>query len=176
MKKLAIALCLTLTACTSMNDALTPSVKIQQNAFDGSLEVIQAPVSAASSMSEAKHTLAFKWAKQTPDVIYLYAGVAGIETVSGLAFNVDGEIIDNIKKVGITNVDLGHTATLNLPNRSTAAFVISKRDFEKISKGDLVKMKVEMLNSYSVSSFGKSVFASINSKLTPFIAAIEQNI
>lgn len=180
MKLLLIVLCLALTACSSLNeklnDSLTPSLKIENNSFDGTLEITQDAVSAASSMSEATHTLAFKWTKKEPDNIYLYAGVSGIETVNGLAFNVDGEIIDNIKKVGATDIDLGHTATLNLPNRSTAAFIISRNDFEKIANGNLVKMKVEMRNNYSVSSFGKSVFASINSKLTPFIVAINKNI
>lgn len=175
MKPIIIALCLTLTACASMNDALTPSVEIKENSFDGTLEVTQAPVSSASSMSEAHHTLGFKWTKSTPEIVYLYAGVSGIKIINGLSFNVDG-VIMNIRKVGTTDIDLGHTATLNLPNRSTAAFVISREDFEKVAEGSLVKMKVEMQNTYSVSSFGKNSTATVNSKLTPFIAAIKQNI
>ena len=53
-----------LICCASINQGLTPSAKTLVSDFDGSIEVIQKPVSAASSLSEGWHTLGFRWSSK----------------------------------------------------------------------------------------------------------------
>lgn len=174
MNKLILACVLLLSACTSMNQALSPSLQVQKNDFDGTMEIIQPEVSAASSLSEAYHTLGFKWSAKKPDSVFLYVGVYGIESIRGVAFNLDGNIIESTTKIGLTDIDLGHTEFVNLPNRSMATFVMPLNDFKKLAASDLVKMKVEMGNSYSVSSFGKNTSAVVSPKLVLFTSEVDK--
>ncbi|MEL4292894.1 hypothetical protein [Shewanella xiamenensis] len=160
--------------CASLNDQLTPSATRKVNNFDGSIEVIQPPVSAASSMSEEPITLGMMWKETYPEQVLLSVGVSGIEAVTNVEFNVDGQIMKSAVKSGLTDVNLGHTATLNLPNRSTGYFVIPLDDLKRISLGNVVKVRVTLRNSYVVSSFGKEVPATIVSKFPTFFKEISK--
>ncbi|TNC82772.1 MAG: hypothetical protein C9356_02570 [Oleiphilus sp.] len=154
-------LVLFLTACASMNDKMTPSVTVIKDQFDGSVIVRQEPVSAASSLSEGWHTLGFEWTQNHPDVVFLQVGVSGVTNVMGVAFNVDGEIIENISKA---------STLTKYGNWSTRRLVMSYADFEKVARGKDVKMKVMQIDEYSVSSFGAANSGAIvNSKFEPFL-------
>ena len=154
-----------LSACESINSSMTSSMKIQEDDFDGTLIVSQSPVSAASSTKEAWHTLGFEWLQKYPDVVFLEVGVSGITNVMGVAFNVDGEIIKNIKQA---------SSLTKYGDWSTRRLVLSFDDFEKIASGNDIKMKVIQIDTYSVSSFGsKNSAAIVNLKFPPFLQKIK---
>lgn len=166
MRTLFIALtALLLTACMSMNDAMTPDASVRTDDFDGSKEVIQKPVSAASSISEGWNTLGFRWNSQAPTVVYLTAGAEGITNVSGLKFNVDGEFITASEASTLTDYD----------QWSTRQFAVSWEQFLKIANGKVVKMRIEKIDTYQNSSFGtENSGGLVNKKFPPFIAKVKQ--
>jgi hypothetical protein len=152
-----------ITSCASFNAAMTPSVKVMKDDFDNSTIIYQAPVSSASSMSESFSTLGFEWSSNTPNNVYLIAGVRGIENISGVAFNIDGEVLENIKIASsLTKYDTW----------STRRFVISKANFIRLTKASSVKMKVSQIDTYTVSSFGLGSLAVVSSKFEPFLALV----
>jgi hypothetical protein len=154
-----------LTGCAATNDALTPSLAQIKDDFDGSLIVRQVPVSAASSLGEAWHTLGFEWTQKTPDTVYLTAGAHGIVNVEKLAFNADGRIIDNIRTA---------SATTEYGQWSTRRFAMSWDDFVTVANARSVKMRVSMINEYTVSSFGPAHPATVDSKISPFVARVQE--
>lgn len=156
-----IALIMTMFGCASMNDALTPGLKIEKDRFDNSLRLYQAPVSS-SGIREDWHTLGFEWNETTPEIVYLTVGAQGITNVSGVHFNVNGEII---KSAGDASVNT------NYGDFSTRRFYIPIQDFIKIAEASLVKMKVIQIDSYTVSSFGEGagMLRTIDSKFAPFV-------
>lgn len=158
----------TISGCTRFNDAMTPSLSVQQDQFDNSLIITQPPVSSASGLSEGWHTLGFQWSNKFPDVVFIEVGVSGITNVMGVAFNVDGLIIENIKQA---------SNLTKYGSWSTRRLVIPISDFLKVAHGNDVKMKVMQIDTYSVSSFGlKNSGAVVNSKFGPFIQKLkEQN-
>ena len=158
----------TISSCASFNDAMTPSLSVQQDQFDGSLIITQPPVSAASGLSEGWHTLGFQWSNKFPKVVFLEVGVSGITNVMGVAFNVDGQIIENIKEA---------SSLTKYGDWSTRRLVMPVSDFLKVAQGNDVKMKVMQIDTYSVSSFGPTNSgAIINAKFAPFIQKLkEQN-
>lgn len=166
MFRLLIVLVSLLSGCASFNDAMTPSLSVITDKFDGSLIIEQPAVSAASSISESSHTLGFQWYQKYPEVIFLEVGVIGITNVMGVAFNVDGEIIKNIDKA---------STLTNYGDWSTRRLVLPINDFVRIAQGKDVKMKVMQIDSYSVSSFGtENSGAIVNSKLPPFILKLKE--
>jgi hypothetical protein len=158
-----------ITGCAGLNDQMTPSLSVYQDHFDGSLRIEQPPVSAASSISEGWHTLGFQWNQNFPDVVFLEVGVSGITNVMGVAFNVDGQIIENVKEASILT---------QYGDWSTRRLVMPMSDFIKVSQGNDVKMKVMQIDTYSVSSFGSANSgAVVNTKFAPFIQKLkEQNL
>jgi len=155
-----------LSGCASMNDSLTPSVTTKKDAFDGTLIINQSPVSSASKMSEPWHTMGFTWKEQNPDTVYVTAGVHGINNITKLAFNVDGEIINNIRTA---------SSLTNYGDWSTRKFAVPIQTFVKIAKGKDVKMRISQIDTYSVSSFGSSnTGAIVNSKFPPFLAELKK--
>jgi len=133
-------------SCASINQGLTPGAKIIVSDFDNSIEIIQKPVSAASSLREGWHTLGFRWNNNAPDLIFLTVGIKGIENISGVAFNVDDQIIRAEVASNLTDYD----------EWSTRQFSMSLNQFKKMAIAQIVKMKVLMIDKYSVSSFGQS--------------------
>ncbi|MCW8857007.1 MAG: hypothetical protein OQJ95_06540 [Kangiella sp.] len=167
MKNLLMGtLLLTLMAgCASMNDALTPDTQVRVDDFDGSKEIIQKPVSAASSMSEGWNTLGFRWNSKAPDIVFMNAGAEGITNVTGLEFNVDGDFVIAQEASHLTKYG----------QWSTRQFAVSLDDFMKIAKGKVVKMKVVMIDEYAVSSFGTEVNgAVVNSKFPKFLEQLKK--
>jgi hypothetical protein len=156
----------TVSGCASFNDAMTPSLSVQQDQFDGSLIITQPPVSAASGLSEGWHTLGFQWSNKFPSVVFLEVGVSGITNVMGVAFNVDGQIIENIKEA---------SALTKYGDWSTRRLVMPISDFLKVAQGKDVKMKVIQIDTYSVSSFGSANSGAIvNQKIGPFIQKLKE--
>jgi len=154
------------SGCASVNDAMTPSLSVFKDDFDGSTIVRQSPVSSSSSLSEGWHTLGFEWNQKTPDTVFITAGTNGITNVTDVAFNVDGQVISNIKPVS-TITEYG--------SWSTRRFHMPLEDFLKVANGKSVKMKLTRNNDYSVSSFGTEVSgAVVSSKLPPFVGKLKE--
>jgi len=154
--------------CQSFNQGMTPGVKVIKSDFDGHTEIIQPPVSAASSLKESWHTMGFRWTDEAPDTVFLKVGVPGIENVEGCAFNIDGQIIE--AKVASATTEYG---TISNGKQSYRQFVVPLSVFKKISSAKIVKMKVSSINNYSVSSFGEERSGAIvNGKIDAFITAL----
>jgi hypothetical protein len=156
-----------LAGCASMNDAMTPSLKVERDDFDSSLRILQPPVSS-SGVSDDWHTLGFEWNEKTPKIIYLTVGAMGITNISDAQFNVDGELIDSLKEAsGFTSYG----------DWSTRRFYLPIYDFVKLAKGNLVKMKVVKFDKYSVSAFGEGagITRTIDQKFPPFLKALVEN-
>ncbi len=150
-----------------MNDALTPSVSINKDDFDNSTRILQPPVSA-SGITEDWHTLGFEWNENTPSVVYITVGTQGINNVSGVNFNVNGNIIKSAKNASVNT---------NYGDFSTRRFYIPIRDFKLIAQAKLVKMKVIHIDNYTVSSFGESAgMRTINTKFSPFLEAVNNHL
>lgn len=161
----ALILAATLPGCAStggsFNDAMTPSVRVAYDKFDDSTIIVQPPVSAASSLKDDWHTLGFEWLSRNPTEVFLTAGINGTTAVSELAFNVDGVFITDIRQASL------HTEFEN--GWSSRRFVMSLEDFLKVSRGQVVHMRLGQLNSYTVSSFGSAhPKAIVNAKIKPF--------
>jgi hypothetical protein len=153
-----------LVGCTSMNDALTPSLQLIKDDFDGAMIVRQAPVSAASGLGDAWHTLGFEWTQKTPNLVYVTAGVQGITNIYQLAFNADGRVIDNLNMA---------SAQTDYSQWSTRRFSMTWDDFLAVANAKEVKMRVSRANEYTVSSFGPvHANALVNAKLVPFVAKV----
>ncbi|HKQ24123.1 MAG TPA: hypothetical protein VJT81_06740 [Burkholderiales bacterium] len=158
----------TLFGCASFNDSMTPSVQTIKDDFDGSQIVRQEPVSAASSLNEAWHTLGFEWRTNNPDVVIITAGVNGIVNISTVAFNADDRIIDKFTEAS-RFTDHG-TPGDYAPPGSTRRFAMSWDDFLTIAHAKSVKMRLSQIDAYSVSSFGPShAGATVNTKFAPFL-------
>jgi hypothetical protein len=160
------AILVALSGCASINDAMTPSVQVKKDQFDNSEIIYQPPVSAASSLSEGWHTLGFQWNSKYPDVVFLEVGVKGITNVMGVAFNVDGLLIENIREASQLT-DYGQW--------STRRMVLPISDFIKVAQGKNVKMKVHQIDTYTVSSFGpENSGAIVNGKFEPFLQKLRE--
>jgi predicted acylesterase/phospholipase RssA len=170
---LALCLVMFLVGCgATLNSALTPSLSIEKDSFDGSLTINQPPVSSASSMSEAWHTLGFQWNEKYPDTVFLTVGVQGIHNVTDVAFNVDGEIIDSSSEASkLTKFDINKYS-----DRSERRLAIPLKAFEMIARGKLVKMKVTQIDTYTVSSFGTTTEATVGPKFDPFLSKVHEAI
>ena len=156
------------SGCASVNQGLTPSAKTVASDFDDTIEVIQAPVSAASSLSEAWHTLGFRWTSKAPDIVFITVGAQGIVNISAVAFNIYGNII-RIDKPASTLTDYGDS--------STRQFSMSLEQFRQMAIAQTVKMKVVMIDNYSVSSFGQSkTSAIVNGKFAPFLQQVDTQL
>ncbi|RPA64454.1 hypothetical protein EGC86_04090 [Shewanella frigidimarina] len=166
LKLIIVTVFITITGCTSMNDAMTPSLNTHKDSFDGALIVSQAPVSSSSSLTEGWHTMGFEWNQKFPDVVFLEVGTNGITNVQGVAFNVDGEIIENITEASVLT---------KYGSWSTRRLVMPINEFVKVAKGRDVKMKLIQIDTYSVSTFGVSNSgAVVNSKFPPFLNKLKE--
>ena len=164
--KIIVVAFIMLAGCAGMNDALTPSINAQKDPFDGSLIVSQAPVSASSSLTEGWHTMGFEWNQKFPDVVFLEVGTNGITNVQGVAFNVDGDIIENIKEA---------SSLTKYGSWSTRRLVMPINEFVKVAQGRDVKMKLIQIDTYTVSTFGISHSgAVVNSKFPPFLSKLRE--
>lgn len=153
--------------CASMNDAMTPSATVVQDKFDNSTIVRQDPVSAAAGLSDAWHTLGFEWISKFPKQVFVTAGTNGTTRISGVAFNADGRIFDQIEFAS------EHT---EFPDGwSTRRFVMPLADFLTVARAQSVQMKLSQGNNYTVSSFGPAYpMAAVNKKIPPFLDKVLQ--
>lgn len=166
MRKVLLILTVLLVAgCATMNDAMTPSLEVIKDDFDNALIVRQSPVSSASTMSEAWHTLGFEWNQKNQDIIFITAGANGIVNITDVAFNADGQVIASIKPAS-TITEYGQW--------STRRFSMSWNDFLRVANAKSVKMKVVRVNDYTVSSFGPEHPATVDSKIAPFVQKVRE--
>lgn len=165
-KPVLFAILFLISGCANFNDAMTPSLAVKTDQFDGSVIIVQPPISASSSLSEGWHTLGFEWNQKFPDEIFITVGVSDIDNVMGVKFNVDGKVITNIKDA---------STLTKYGDWSTRRFVMPISDFVKVAQGRDVKMKVMQIDTYSVSSFGSiNSGAIVNAKFAPFIQKLKE--
>jgi hypothetical protein len=156
---------LVLAGCAGINQMLTPGVQIEVDTFDGQRRVIQAPVSAASGLSEGWHLLGFEWASGNPDLVYLDVGLTGIDNVMGVKFNVDGVVIEGVVVSPVTRFE---------KRNSYRRFSMPVSEFRVMAGAETVKMRVVTITEYSVSSFGSAhKGAVVSDKLLDFLRAID---
>ena len=164
-------LLLIFVGCASMNDSLTPNAKMIKSDFDNSIEISQDNVSAASSINEGWHVLGLFWTNRNKDSVILNVGRNGTTIIDGVAFNIDGEII-SLKPIDVLT-DYSFNPNMNW---SYKRFQISMKNFLKLAKADTVKMKVEGVSTYTVSTFGKKhLGAVISNKFPNFLSLLEKN-
>jgi hypothetical protein len=165
----AVSFFLALSGCMAlpgMEGGSTPSPSVIQDEFDGSTIVRQEVVNSSSSVAEGWHALGFEWRQKTPEIVFITAGTNGTATITDLAFNADGEIINRIKP---------STASTDYGWVSTRQFTMSWQDFLKITSAKSVKMKVIHLNDYTVSSFGPAHSGTVvNSRIAPFVEKVRE--
>ncbi|MBC8180300.1 hypothetical protein H8E88_04165 [candidate division KSB1 bacterium] len=164
---ICVAFLSVLLCCASLNQGLTPGVKTTISDFDNSVEVVQKAVSAASSLSEGWHTLGFRWNSKAPNTIFLTVGTKGIVNVTGVSFNIDGNIVDAEIASTLTDYDQWSTRQFSMP----------LDQFRKLATAKIVKMKVIMIDKYSVSSFGQTKQnAIVSGKFSEFIRQVNAQL
>ena len=161
---LLILISVFLSNCMSVNQSLTPSANTVVDSFDDSIKVIQKPVSSASSINEAWHTLGFRWKSKTPNIVFLDVGTAGTNNVMVVAFNIDGNIVELKALSPVTEFE---------DDRSYNTFSMSLDQFRRLATAKVVKMKVESINEYTVSSFGEENKATVNGKFASFLEQVD---
>jgi hypothetical protein len=147
---------------------MTPSLETFKDDFDNSQIVRQAPVSAASSLSDAWHTLGFEWRTNNSDIVIITAGTNGIVAIRGVAFKADDKLINGIESAS-RFTDFGPSGA----RQSEKRFALPWADFLTIAHARTVRMRLEQIDSYSVSSFGPDhPQATVNGKFEPFISQV----
>ncbi len=153
-----------------MNEVLTPGVSVAQDEFDNTAIVRQPPVSASSSMGEGPHLLGFSWYEKSPDTVYLTVSKLGILNIEGVQFMVDGEPLEPIRKASRLT-DYGRSTD----RKSSRRFATTFSAFERLANAQDVRMRVESIDTYSVSKFGPANgIAVINEKFGKFLAEVNE--
>lgn len=151
-----------LSGCASMNAALTPSVEVIHDKFDGATIVRQAPVSAAASLDDGWHTLGFEWTSKHPLDISIDAGTRGVLPITGVDFKVDGQ--------AVAPPSIASTHSNSQDGWTVRRFEMPLEEFLRIARANDVKMRLALGDNYTVSEFGPAhPDAIVNSKFKPFI-------
>lgn len=167
-----LLLLLLLAGCADMNDAMTPSLRMEKDNFDGATIVRQPSVGASSTLGEPRHTLAFDWNQRTPNTVYVTAGVLGIRSIAALAFNADGRVIQNLKEASAVTDRISYGQAGSWSERR---FAMTWEEFQAVVNARSVKMRVSGVNDYAVSSFGPDHDGAIvNTKLKPFAERVRE--
>lgn len=152
--------------CAGFQDAMTPSFSVSSDAYSGVVTIDQPPVNAAQ-MGEHFHVLGFDWRGDMPDSVFVTAGVQGIENVMGLHLKADGVELSGIDEAS-SNTEYG--------DWSTRRFVMPLSEFERLENAGDVRLRIDSIDTYSVSSFSVSGNAgAVAAKIKPFLAAIRQH-
>ena len=173
---LLLAAVLALTGCTSVNDAMTPSLSVTKDRFDDTTIVKQPIVPANSSFSDDMTGLGFEWKSSLPEVIILTVGVSGIENIMGADFKIDGQDIPSPKTAGYLTQYPQESLTFGdmTSTYSTRRMTMPIDDFIKLANAKQVKMRVQHIDTYSISIFGRSEMAVVGSKFEPFVAKLKE--
>lgn len=156
------------SGCTSFNDSVTANPSIKLDEFSGAKNIYQPEVSAASKISESWHMLSLRWSETTPNTVYLGVAADTVRNITGLAFNIDGELLEARRAEGGTDYgDYNPYGT-----KSRRQFAVSFEEFEKIAAAKLVKMRVDEFETYTLSSFGVDTGALINKKFPKFLEMV----
>ena len=172
MKRIfALAAALALTGCAGFNDAMTSSLEVRQDDFDNSIVVVQQPIGSGSDLSAGWTQLGFWWRNTNPEEVLITVGVAGIESVRGVAFRVDGRLIDSASPTsGVTDFNLNPFLSW-----SFGYFVMPTGDFMALADASDVRMKVLLINGAVTSSFGPAnPGAVVNPKLPAFADKVRE--
>lgn len=164
-------ICVTLIAvmagCVGIHDAMTPSVAVIKDDFDGKIIIRQPPVNAATLSSRNVHTLGFEWIQTFPDSVFITVGIAfQTRAITNVAFNADGVIIDRITPASV-GTEFERSA-------SYRRFEMPLLDFVTIAAAKIVRMRVGGLNDHSVSTFGPDAGeTTVSLKFRPFLEQVE---
>ncbi|MCL1138403.1 MULTISPECIES: hypothetical protein [Shewanella] len=173
---LTVILFLVMTGCTSINDAMTPSLSVTKDRFDDTLIIKQPIVPANSSFSDHQTGLGFEWKSSIPSEIILTVGISGIENIMGADFKIDGKDIPSPITVGhLTqypekNLSFGDMSSVY----STRRMAMPIEDFIKMANAKQVKMRVQHIDTYSVSIFGREEMAIVGAKFKPFLSKLKE--
>ncbi len=165
-----------LAGCTAMNDALTPSLSISKDRFDDTVLVTQPIVPANSSFSDALAGLGFEWKSTLPNEIILTVGISGIENIESADFKVDGVSLPSPKTAGYLtqypqkNMKIGDMTS----TYSTRRMIMPLSDFVKLAQAQQVKMRINHIDAYSVTIFGRSENAVVGAKFEPFLTKLKE--
>lgn len=157
-----------LSGCASVSEAMLPDPQTITSAFDGSTEISLDPINASAGPDDSAQAVGFFWTSRQPEEVQAVVWVPGIQSITAIGFNADGEIIEASRAT--TALTQHDTAVLG---SSTKRFPLTVEQFERIARAQTVKMKVTSTTSYGVSTFGNGHPNSyISMKLPAFAAAL----
>lgn len=162
-----LAVCIALSGCASVNDALTPSAREGRDDFYGAATLTQPPVSAARGLTDGWNTLGFDWSAKTPDLVYVTVGSHGVRAITEASFNIDGRLVEQLPAASaLTEYEAGW---------ARRRFAMRWEDFEAMAQAQVVRLRVGRLNDAVVSTFGTSVpDAAVMAKLPAFVDRVRQ--
>lgn len=161
-------------SCATLEEAApaSPAPVVFKDEYDGATIVRQAPVSAGVAAWADWTVLGFEWRSKFPNVVVLTAGTQGVVRIVEVIFEVDGEVLRDIKAVSELT-DFGDTSA---PVRwSTRRFELSWEELLRIAAAKAVRMRVIGPHEAAATSFGTAhPGALVNTKLGAFVAAVRK--
>jgi hypothetical protein len=165
-----LAIGLLVTGCSdSIVNAMTPGPTVDQDNFDDTRIVLQPPVGSALFSDDAWTMMGFEWQERNPDMVFVKVGMSGIINITGLELKADGAKIVGIQRTNtITDFDTN--------SFSWSRFRIPIGEFVKIASAADVRMRITLLDQYTVSRFGSGYSPSpvVNTKFAPFLAKVAE--
>lgn|GEM_PF-3279103 len=169
-----------LTSCTlfeTLNDSITSGLRVSQDSYDDATLLTQ-PLVSAGHHSEPWHMLGFIWKANIPDRVLLIAGTFGVQAITGLEFKIDDTqdiISPKLATQALTQIHWPESE-LDVVTTSSKIFAVTYDDFVKLAKANKVRMKLNSIDTYTVSTFGKQVgYRTINAKFNKFVLAIQEH-
>ena len=158
---------LLLQGCAHHMDASTPTAEIVLNNPHTSAHVIQEPVDAyqASELLKAPHKLGFTWYVNHPNAVYMIPSVYNIKSITGLDFQIGGQLIKAKPVTAVTDMDM-----VNIT--SSRPFTVTYWEFIRIFSAPRVQMRIHDVDGYSVSTFGPALKTEVNRKAVGFVRQI----
>jgi hypothetical protein len=134
---------------------------VTQSAFDGSKDIIQAPIAANTTGDNTPSLLGFEWTASHPSMVILNVQIMNQQNIFALDLNADGVTLASAVPVAaVTDVE----SVL-----SQRTFAIPLAEFNQLAAAHNVNMQVEGDGTNSVSSFNPA-----NATFAPFLAAVGQ--
>lgn len=166
-----LAMGLLVAGCSdSVVNAMTPGPTVDRDNYDDTRIVLQPPVGSALFSDDAWSMLGFEWQERNPDVVFVKVGIEGIINITGLEFKADGAEIAGIQRTNtVTDFE-----TNSYYSRSWSRFRMPIGEFVKLANAADVRMRITLLDQYTVSRFGSGYSPSpvVNTKFAPFLEKV----
>ena len=112
--------------------------------------------------------MGFRWKSNAPRIVILDVGTQGIVNISAVHFNIDGDIIQFDKPASVLT---------EYGDWSYRRFLMPLEQFRRMANAEVVKMKVIMIDNYTVSSFGRTENnAIVNGKFRAFLEQVDTQL